>query len=131
MNQTKTQETKMDAWKSEIRDGMHIDWDMPIVMDDGLVLRADISDPSMKGKFPVILSYGPYGKGLAFQRAIKPLGKSWSVKTLMSCADQLTNTKTGKSLILRNGCQTNTYAFELIHAVQADRLGYMDHQRCT
>ena len=25
--------------KSEIRDGMRIDWDMPIKMDDGLVLR--------------------------------------------------------------------------------------------
>ena len=27
---------------SEIRDGMRIDWDMPIKMDDGLVLRCDI-----------------------------------------------------------------------------------------
>jgi len=29
------------AHKSEIRDGMQIDWDVPIGMDDGLVLRAD------------------------------------------------------------------------------------------
>ena len=28
--------------KSEIRDGMRIDWDMPIKMDDGIVLRCDI-----------------------------------------------------------------------------------------
>jgi hypothetical protein len=26
--------------KSEIHDGMNIDWDMPITMGDGLVLRA-------------------------------------------------------------------------------------------
>jgi predicted acyl esterase len=53
--------------KSELRDGMRIDWDVPIMMDDGLVLRADIYRPPQEGEFPVILSYGPYAKGLAFQ----------------------------------------------------------------
>src|SRR3984957_127317 len=53
--------------RSEVRDGMHIDWDVPIKMDDGLVLRADIFRPVKPGKYPVILSYGPYAKGLAFQ----------------------------------------------------------------
>ena len=28
--------------RSEVRDGMHIDWDVPITMDDGLVLRGAI-----------------------------------------------------------------------------------------
>ena len=40
---------------SEIRDGMRIDWDMPIPMDDGVVLRADIYRPIRKGRYPVIL----------------------------------------------------------------------------
>ena len=31
--------------KSEIRDGMKIDWDAPIVMDDGVTLRADVFQP--------------------------------------------------------------------------------------
>jgi uncharacterized protein len=53
--------------RTEIRDGMRIDWDVPITMDDGLVLRADIFRPVKEGKFPVILSYGPYAKNLAFQ----------------------------------------------------------------
>jgi uncharacterized protein len=53
--------------RSEIRDGMRIDWDLPITMDDGLVLRADVFRPVNEGKHPVILSYGPYAKGLAFQ----------------------------------------------------------------
>ena len=53
--------------KSELRDGMRIHWDVPITMDDGLVLRADIYRPPQEGKYPVILSYGPYAKGLAFQ----------------------------------------------------------------
>jgi hypothetical protein len=46
---------------------MHIDWDVPITMDDGLVLRADVFRPIGNGRHPVILSYGPYAKGLAFQ----------------------------------------------------------------
>ena len=54
---------------------MKIDWDVPIRMDDGLVLRADVFRPnegrSAEGRYPVILSYGPYGKGLAFQEGYK------------------------------------------------------------
>lgn len=38
-------------------------------MDDGLVLRADVFRPPGPGRYPVILSYGPYAKGLAFQDA--------------------------------------------------------------
>jgi predicted acyl esterase len=51
---------------SEIRDGMRIDWDMPIKMDDGLVLRCDIYRPIKQGRYPVIMTYGPYGKWLHF-----------------------------------------------------------------
>ena len=55
--------------KTEIRDGMTIEWDAPITMDDGLVLRADIFRPPQEGKYPAILTYGVYGKGLSFQEA--------------------------------------------------------------
>ncbi len=57
----------MNAEKSEIRDGMRIDWDAPITMDDGIVLRADVFRPVAEGRYPALVSYGPYGKGLAFQ----------------------------------------------------------------
>ena len=30
--------------KSEIRDGMHIDWDAPITMEDGIVLHVRNAD---------------------------------------------------------------------------------------
>jgi uncharacterized protein len=53
--------------RTEIRDGMRIDWDAEITMDDGLVLKADVFRPVKDGKYPVILTYGPYAKGLAFQ----------------------------------------------------------------
>jgi predicted acyl esterase len=46
---------------------LRIDWDVPIKVDDGLVLRADVYRPDADGRYPVILTYGPYAKGLAFQ----------------------------------------------------------------
>ena len=51
---------------SEIRDGMRIDWDVAIAMDDGVVLRGDVFRPVETGRYPVILTYGPYGKWLHF-----------------------------------------------------------------
>jgi predicted acyl esterase len=57
----------MAAPRGEVCDGMHVDRDVPIVMDDGLALRADVFRPVPEGRFPVLLSYGPYAKGLAFQ----------------------------------------------------------------
>ena len=67
--------------KSEIRDGMRIDWDMPIKMEDGLVLRCDIYRPVADGKYPVIMTYGPYGKWLLFEDLYKD---QW----VRMCADQ-------------------------------------------
>ncbi|MDI9330323.1 MAG: CocE/NonD family hydrolase [Alphaproteobacteria bacterium] len=55
------------TYKSEVRDSMRVDWDVPIEMDDGLILRADIFRPNDDLPHPVLLSYGPYGKGLSFQ----------------------------------------------------------------
>ncbi len=55
----------------ENRDGMTIEWDAPIPMDDGVVLRADVFRPIKDGKYPVILSYGPYAKGLSMQEGYK------------------------------------------------------------
>ena len=55
-----------EAPRDEVLDGMRIAWDVPIEMDDGLVLRADVYRPVGEGRVPVLLSYGPYGKGLHF-----------------------------------------------------------------
>ena len=57
----------MTDFKSDVRDGMRIDWDVPIPMGDGVVLRADVFRPIEEGRYPVILTYGPYAKGLSFQ----------------------------------------------------------------
>lgn len=57
----------MMTTRSEVQDGMRIDWNVEIEMDDGNVLRADVFRPIAEGKYPVIMSYGPYGKGYSFQ----------------------------------------------------------------
>jgi predicted acyl esterase len=59
--------TEREFHRSEVRDGMQIDWQVPIEMNDGIVLRADVYRPIGDGQYPVVLSYGPYAKGLAFQ----------------------------------------------------------------
>jgi len=53
-----------------------VDWDVPIRMDDGLELRADVFRPDEAGRYPAILTYGPYGKGLAFQEGYK---SAWEI----------------------------------------------------
>ena len=59
---------RYEPLNSEIRDGMRIDWDGPIKMDDGIVLRADVFRPIKDGRYPGLITYGPYGKGLSFQQ---------------------------------------------------------------
>lgn len=54
--------------RSEVRNGMRIDWDVPIEVDDGTVLRCDVYRPPDDGEYPVIMSYGPYGKWLQFEQ---------------------------------------------------------------
>ncbi|MBI4253640.1 MAG: peptidase S15, partial [Candidatus Rokubacteria bacterium] len=53
--------------RTEVRDGMKITWHQPIAADDGIVLRADVYRPIDDRQVPVILTYGVYAKGLAFQ----------------------------------------------------------------
>lgn len=54
--------------KTENREGMYIEWDVPIDMDDGTTLRCDVYRPAEDGTYPVIMSYGPYGKWLHFDQ---------------------------------------------------------------
>jgi predicted acyl esterase len=53
--------------KTETRHGMKVDWDVPLTMRDGTVLRADVYRPISDGSYPVLLSYGAYGKWLHFE----------------------------------------------------------------
>ncbi len=46
---------------------MQCEFDVAITMDDGLQLRADVFRPAGSGRWPVLITCGPYAKGLAFQ----------------------------------------------------------------
>lgn len=54
---------------------MRIDWDVPITMDDGIMLRADVFRPDDGERHPVLMTHGPYAKGLAFQEGYQAM---WS-----------------------------------------------------
>jgi predicted acyl esterase len=69
-----------DEYRSQVRDGIRIDWDVPIPMPDGTVLRADVYRPSAEGRYPVIMTHGPYAKGLAFQAGFAGMWKPLSAK---------------------------------------------------
>lgn len=51
---------------SEVRNGLHIDWNVPIAARDGTILRGDVFRPIEEGRYPALVNYGPYAKGLAF-----------------------------------------------------------------
>jgi predicted acyl esterase len=44
--------------------------DLPIPMDDGVVLRADVYRPATEELAPVVLNHGPYGKGIPFRDGV-------------------------------------------------------------
>lgn len=54
-----------------IRDkSMIIELDNSIKMDDGIIIRYDVYRPSLEGRYPVIITYGPYSKECIFHKAM-------------------------------------------------------------
>ena len=66
------------AHKVQFDQGMCIEWDVPIEMDDGVVLRCDLFRPMDDRPYPVILSQGPYAKWLHFGDGFPPQWKQLS-----------------------------------------------------
>ncbi len=57
----------MNRTEERIPQHLQIAWDVEIVMDDGVVLRADVYRPPGGGRYPALMNLGPYAKGYAFQ----------------------------------------------------------------
>jgi hypothetical protein len=51
--QDATQSQSLIATRSEVQDGMRIDWDAAILMDDGVVLRCDVFRPERDNSNPL------------------------------------------------------------------------------
>lgn len=73
------------------RYGMTIEVDHEIVMDDGVKLRCDIYRPLGDGKYPAILTYGPYSKGLHFSQGY---AKFW--QRIKDCYPEILENTSGK-----------------------------------
>ena len=50
-----------------------IEWGAEILMNDGLLARAGVFRPNMEGKWLGLVTYGPYAKGLAYQKGAIPV----------------------------------------------------------
>lgn len=75
-------------------DKMIIERDVPITMDDGLVLRADVFRPKGDTPSPVIMSLGVYGKGVPYREAFAP---QWEV--LMSTKPEVLQGSTKEFMV--------------------------------
>src|ERR1700712_5063224 len=60
---------QQNAAKVTQADGMLVEYDVPLTMSDGTILRANVFRPVGEGPYPTLISYGPYGKDLSFQDA--------------------------------------------------------------
>lgn len=49
--------------------GMVIEMDNFIMMDDGIKIRYDVYRPDQDGRYPCIITYGPYSKGMHFSQS--------------------------------------------------------------
>lgn len=65
--------------RSEIYEGIRVEWDVPITMSDGVTLRADVFRPDDGRAYPVIMGATPYGKWLSFQDEV--WGGQWKMLT--------------------------------------------------
>ncbi len=97
--------------KFEIRDGMRIDWDAPIPMDDGIVLRADVFRPVGEGRDSRVAHIRALCQGTRFSgRLSGRLGNHGARTSRCSRRAQPISIKTGKLWTLKNGCRTVTLA---------------------
>jgi hypothetical protein len=61
----------------QVTDGMIIEWDVPIEMDDGLRLRADIFRPIGRDPTQFCCRVGPMRRELAFKPPTPQRGTAW------------------------------------------------------
>lgn len=84
---------------------MIIERDLPIRMDDGAVLRADVYRPDATALVPVIMTSGPYGKGVRYQEHYK-LMWDWLIEQHPTfCRAQRAAISLGRRSTPKYGCR--------------------------
>ena len=112
---------------SEVRDGMRIDWDVPIKMDDGLVLRADVYRPVKRGPLSGHPDLRPVRQGAALPGRLQDRLGAHVRRSIRTCRPAPpTSTRTGRWSIRRSGCRTATSASASTRAAPAARRAYLD-----
>ena len=111
--------------RSEIADGMRIDWDCALPMEDGAVLRADLFRRSTRP-----LSGDPhlraFGKGLAFQDGFGAWDRMIATFIPRSPGVPPTCTRSGSWSIRRNGCRTAMRCVRVDSRGAGRSPGYLD-----
>ena len=92
--------------RSEVRDGMRIDWNAPIPVDDGIVLRADIYPPYRRGQVSGDPDLRNLRQGSRLSRkAIPCSGRRWSPIIRRFWRARPTSIRTGRPPIPSAGCR--------------------------
>jgi hypothetical protein len=86
--------------KTQVAAGMRIDWDVPVEMDDGVVLRVDVFRPDDDEEYPVIMA-----NGFTSRMAFLLNGNVSSPAILRSRATPQIDIRTLRSTIRNASCQ--------------------------
>lgn len=77
-------------WRLDTEAGLRLAKDVPITMRDGTVLRADVFAPVEHGRYPILMSHGPYAKDLPFQQGFPQMWRTM-VERFPDVAENTTN----------------------------------------
>jgi len=126
LDENMNEKTSDPQHKIEERDGIVVEWDAPIAMDDGIALRADVFRPRGDAQYPVIMSYGAFGKGLAFQDG-NPSGWERMVKAYPETAEGTSNLRANWEVVDPEKWVPDGYICIRVDARGAGRSpGYLD-----
>ena len=103
-------------------DGMCIDYQVPVTMSDGAVLRADVFRPCEDARYPVILSHGVYAKGLpSTGRSTRCSGTSSWPRIPVSSRAPPASIRPGRSPTRSAGSPTDMWSSVSTHEGRAGR----------
>ena len=118
----------MSDFKSEVRDGMRIDWDVPITMDDGARAARGCVPPGRGGQVPGARELRPVRQGARVPGRLQDrLGDHGAREPRRGRRHQQPVPELGSGRSRRSGCRTATSACASIRAAPAARPATSSH----